>query len=198
MAKRLGVFGGTFDPPHIGHLIVATVAREALGLDQMVLIPAADPPHKEQVSTPPEIRLAMLNAAVDAEPDLVVDSVEIDRGGTSYTVDTLTDLAARFPDAEITFLMGSDQFDAFATWKQPDRIQELARVAVMQRGGETIRSNATYEYIPVPVPRIDISSTAIRERIAQGRSVRFWIPEPVRKIVEEMRLYRDAPAQRDE
>ncbi|MEX2569749.1 MAG: nicotinate (nicotinamide) nucleotide adenylyltransferase, partial [Gemmatimonadota bacterium] len=134
MKRRLGVFGGTFDPPHHGHLIVAAEAYEALGLDLLLFVPAGDPPHKpDAAAATPDQRLRMVRAAVEGDPRFAADDREIRRGGPSYTVDTLRDLRREDPDAELVFLLGIDQFRAFGSWRAPEEIVKLARLAVLAR-----------------------------------------------------------------
>jgi nicotinate-nucleotide adenylyltransferase len=189
--RRLGVFGGSFDPPHHGHLIVAADAAEALALDLLLFVPAADPPHKPgAVVAAADLRLAMLRGATAGDPRFAVDDLELRRGGTSYTVDTLRELRAREPDAELVLLLGIDQFGAFEGWREPRTVARLARLGVLARQGETPEPGGPFAATPVPVTRIDISSTVIRERVAAGRSIRYLVPEAVRAIIEEARLYR--------
>jgi nicotinate-nucleotide adenylyltransferase len=190
--RRLGVFGGTFDPPHLGHLIVAIDALERLELDRVLLVPAADPPHKPSgaFATAGQ-RLARTRAAVAGDPRFEVDDLEIRRGGVSFTVDTLRSLRDRQPDAELYLLIGYDQFRSFATWREPAEIARLARLAVLARSGETVAGSSAYGELGVPVTRIDISSTEIRRRVAAGLSIRYFVPGPVRSIIEEDGLYRD-------
>ncbi|MEX2582062.1 MAG: nicotinate-nucleotide adenylyltransferase [Gemmatimonadota bacterium] len=187
---RLGIFGGTFDPPHVGHLIVAADAFEALELDRLVFVPAADPPHKQgTVGATGRQRLRMLTAAVDGDARFAVDDLEIRRGGTSYTVDTLREIRGREPDAELVFLLGIDQFRALASWREPAEVARLAQLAVFSRGGETPDLTGPYEGVHVPVSRIDVSSTDVRRRLSQGLSVRYYVAETVRTIIEEERIY---------
>lgn len=190
--RRLGLFGGTFDPPHHGHLIVASVVHQALGLEKLVFIPAKDPPHKPAVATPPDLRLAMVRAAIEGDPRFEVDDLELRRDGVSYTVDTLREYRSRFADAELVFLLGIDQFRALSSWREPDEVARLATLAVVEREGETLRPTGPYQAVEVPIPRIDVSSTEIRERAREGRSIRYYVPERVREIVEREGLYQTA------
>ena len=188
--RRLGLFGGTFDPPHHGHLVVASEAFDALGLERLVFIPAADPPHKEAVKTPAETRLRMLRSAVAGDGRFDVDDLELRRGGTSYTVDTLREIRSRESDAELIFLLGADQFRELSSWKEPEEVARLAKLAVMARQGETVARAGPYDAVEVPVSRIDISATQIRSRVAAGRSIRYFVPDAVREIIESEGLYR--------
>lgn len=192
MAARIGLLGGTFDPPHHGHLIVAAEAYDALSLDELVFVPAADPPHKTDVATSAQTRLEMIQAATANDPRFRVDDLEIQRGGTSYTVDTLTAYRKHYPDAELVFLLGIDQFRDFAKWREPDRILELASLGVMARAGETPAPDAPYHAVPITVSRIDISATMLRERVSRGRSIRYFVPDVVAEIVQREGLYQSA------
>lgn len=190
---RIGIFGGTFDPPHVGHLVVAGDVARHLDLDRMIWLPAGHPPHKAtQVVSPGSVRLAMTRAAVHGDPRFEVSDAEIRRPGPSYTVDTLRALAERYPDARLFLVIGADQLRAFHTWRDPSEIARLARVVVMDRDGcdaGTPDPGLELEWERVPVTRIDISSTDIRERVAGGESVRHLVPETVRRIIEDQGLY---------
>ncbi len=189
-ARRLGVFGGTFDPPHHGHLIVAAELYEQLALDLLLFVPAAAPPHKAVVGATPEQRVRMLRAALAGDARFAVDELEIARGGASYTVDTLREIRAREGEsAELFFLLGVDQYRVFGSWREPHEVARLARLAVMGREGEAVDLDPAFPARTVAVSRIDISSTAIRRRIRNGRSVRYWVPEGVREIVEREGIY---------
>jgi len=191
--RRVGVVGGTFDPPHIGHLIVASEARWQLGLDEVRLVPAREPPHKpDRLPAPPEARLRWLERAIDGREGLVVSRAEIDRPGPSYTADTLERMAADEPGALLWFVLGSDQLEGFAGWRDPDRILRLARLAVVPRAGadpEAVRALAD-RVAPgradrLDVPAVAISSTMIRARIAAGRPIAFLVPRGVEEALAE-------------
>ena len=190
---RIGVFGGTFDPPHVGHLIVARDVMAALALDRMIWIPAGLPPHKgDQGVSPSHVRLAMTRAAVRGEPAFEVSDAEVRRPGPSYTVDTLRELKGAYPDAQIHLVVGADQLDAFHTWHEPHEIAELAQLAVMDREGleaAILDPGVDVDWDLVPVTRIDISSTDVRYRMANGHPVRHLVPEAVRRIIEDQGLY---------
>ena len=195
---RLGVFGGTFDPPHVGHLIVAQDAVLALDLDRVLFVPAGVPPHKrDRVLSPADARLAMTRAAVVGNGRFDVDAVELERGaGPSYTVDTLRALVGRHPGAELWLLIGRDQWDEFGTWKESEEVLRLASVGVMSRAGNGSGPGpglgpGTYERVKfVDVTRIDVSSTEIRRRVGVGESVRYLVPDPVIEIIFRESLYR--------
>lgn len=195
-ATRIGVFGGTFDPPHLGHLIVAQDVVEALGLDVLMWMPAREPPHKDRSSiSSPEARLELTKAATEGDRRFEVSEAEMDRSGPSYTVDTLRRLRDTLPEAEIHLVVGADQFRAFDSWREPEEIGRLATIAVMDREGASPmeRAEGAVPHTVIPVTRIDISSTDVRTRVRERRSIRYLVPAPVRRIIEEKRLYTRGP-----
>ncbi len=189
---RIGLLGGSFDPPHNGHLLAAGDAFEALLLDHVVFIPAAVQPFKTgQDVAPSADRLAMVTRLVDGEARFDVSAMEIDRGGLSYTVDTLSTLSRERPAAELFWLIGADVLRSFAKWREPERIAELATVVVLQRRGDA----PDLAMIPgtpriVTSRRIDISSTEIRQRVRDGKSIRGFVPDAVADYIASARLYR--------
>jgi nicotinate-nucleotide adenylyltransferase len=191
---RIGVFGGTFDPPHIGHLLLAGDARDALRLDRLIFVPASAQPLK--VETPaiasPRDRLEMVRLAVADDANYQVDDAEIDRKGLSFTVDTLEHLSARYKGAELFLLLGQDTLESFAKWKSPERIRELATLAVMQRAGGigSLKSGGPKGVVAVSTRRVDVSSTEIRERVRAGKSIKGFVPESVERFIEARGLYR--------
>ncbi|MEO8449278.1 MAG: nicotinate-nucleotide adenylyltransferase [Gemmatimonadota bacterium] len=183
---RIGVFGGSFDPIHHGHLIVAELLRERLGLDELWLIPAGEQPFKVgQHRAPAADRAAMVELAVAASSGLRADRVEVDRPGPSYTVDTLRTLRKRCPTDHFSLLVGSDAARDLPKWREADALRGLAEVIVFRRGSEAGEPGT------VEVPRIEISSTAVRERVKAGKSVRYWVPAPVEAYIAEHGLYRN-------
>lgn len=189
---RLGIFGGTFDPPHIGHLLVASDATEALGLDRLVFVPAARQPLKrEREGASGEHRVAMLRLLVGDDRRFEVDPIEIDRAGLSYTVDTLEVFAQRYAGDERFFLVGADAFATFDAWRAPERIVRLARVVILRRPGSAAEAgSAPGETISLTTRLIDVSSTEIRERLKAGRSIRGFVPESVADFIAAEQLYR--------
>ena len=198
---RVGVLGGTFDPVHLGHLILADEAREALALDRLLLMPAAQPWRKsEREVTAAHHRLAMLRLAVADNPAFDVSTIEIDRGGPTFTVETLAALRAEMAAAaELVFLLGEDALLDMPHWRDPAGILRLARLGVAARpGGPPIDVDALERALPdlrarvevVPMPLIDISSTDIRRRVREGRSIRYLLPRPVQEYIAEHGLYR--------
>ncbi len=196
---RLGVFGGSFDPPHVGHLLAASDACEELELDRLFFVPAATQPLKEgRPAAPATHRLAMVHLAVDGDPRFSVLADEIEREGLSYTVETLAGFAERYPDAARYFLVGADAFALLAQWREPERIARLARLAVLQRSGDAVAEP------PAGVPasavvrlhtrRVDVSSTEIRERVRAGRPIRGFVSEAVADYIATTGLYRQGKA----
>ena len=196
---RVGILGGTFNPPHIGHLVMAQEAREQLGLDRVVLMPVAVPPHKEADGDPGAgVRLELARLAAEGEEGVEVSTAEIDRGGASFTVDTLGELHERYPEQELTFIVGADMAHSLPAWREPQRILELARLAVAEREG-IARDDIAERLAPLhdgsrvtffDMPRIDVSSSDIRRRVAEGRSVRHLVPDAVAQAIADRDLYR--------
>lgn len=197
---RLGLFGGSFDPPHIGHLLVAGDAHEALRLDRIVFIPTGVQPLKvgRAVASAAQ-RLVMVRLLTEGDPRFDVDPVEIERPGLSFTVDTLSEFANRHHGAELFLLVGADVPRAFARWREPGRILELATVVVLDRAGDTdgakesgeetgateLRERLTF----LPTRRIDISSTEIRARLRAGKPIHGFVPDTVAEFIAAERLY---------
>ena len=191
-ARRLGVFGGTFDPPHVGHLIVAHDAADELALDRVLMMVSARPPHRSAADpSPAPLRLEMLEAAVADDPVLEASDLELHRPGPSYTADTLAELRRRHADDELLLLIGVDQWRQLGSWKDPHRLAGLATIAVMARAGETPTDNGLgLAWRSCTVTRVDVSATEIRERVRRGRSIHALVPAPVRAIIEGNGLYR--------
>ena len=188
---RIGIFGGTFDPPHVGHLLAASDAYEALGLDRVVFVPAAGQPLKSAIVASPADRLAMARLLVADDPRFAVDPVEIERGGLSFTVDTLRALHERWKADRalaLVLLLGADAAATLPQWREPAAVAALAEIVVLNRtgGGET----AAVFGRSIDTRRVDVSSTEIRTRVAAGQSVRGFVPEPVAAYIEGRRLYR--------
>lgn len=201
---RIGIFGGSFDPIHVGHLIVAGDAFEALALDRLVFVPTALSPFKQgREGGSGSVRCRMVEAAIAGDPRFSMSRIEVDRGGVSWTVDTLRevtrgDWGGARPEgvpaapAEVCLLMGADQWGSFGAWREPLEVARLARIVVMARGGEDpseIHPGVHVVPTVVPVTRVDLSSTAIRRRVREGRSIRHRVPEGVRRCIEAEGLY---------
>jgi nicotinate-nucleotide adenylyltransferase len=208
---RLGIFGGTFDPVHYGHLILAECCREQLALDQVWFLPAAVPPHKQQRElTPGEARAEMIELAIAGHPAMALCRHEIDRGGVNYTVDTLEHFHKEHAAAELMFLMGADSLRDLPNWKEPARLCALATPVVVRRGGEPDdpvaderNAEGLARLLPperldairahrVEMPRIELSSSDLRRRVAAGQSIRYRTPRAVEKYIETHALYRPA------
>ncbi|HYZ80881.1 MAG TPA: nicotinate-nucleotide adenylyltransferase [Solirubrobacteraceae bacterium] len=197
---RVGLLGGTFNPPHVGHLVCADCAREELGLDVVRLVVAGSPPHKEVEWDPgADVRAELARLAAAGEPALEVSLVELSRPGPSYTVDTLRALHAEAPGDELTFIVGGDMALSFPRWREPGGILALARLGVALRAAdrEAVRSSVAavgaeaLERLDLfEMPRIDVSSSLVRERVAAGRSIRYLVPDAVRERIERLGLYR--------
>lgn len=198
---RIGILGGTFSPPHHGHVICAQEARIQLELDVVRMMPVGTPPHRslEDDEDPGnDHRLAMCRLAVLGQPGLEVSSIELERDGTSYTVDTLETLKAQEPSSEFVLIIGADQAMSFGNWRDPERIAELADIAVATRVDhnraeaveEVRRATEGSEAIEFAMPRIDISSTLIRDRVYRGVTIAHLVPAGVPELIEEAGLYR--------
>jgi nicotinate-nucleotide adenylyltransferase len=190
---RVGVFGGTFDPPHVGHLVAAVNVQYALGLDRLLLVVANDPWQKSDVRpvTPAVDRLAMVQAAVQGVAGLEASDLEIRRGGTSYTADTLAGIRAELPDARLFLVVGSDAAEGLATWERVEEIRLLAELAVVTRpGSEAGLPPEGFAWTAVETPRLEVSSTELRARVRDGRPLDYLLTEPVRSAIERRKLYR--------
>lgn len=184
--ERLGLLGGTFDPPHVGHAVVAQDLVEALELDRLLVVPAGDPPHRAAIFSRP-LRLAWTRRVFEGDDRIEVSDLEMGRSGPSYTVDTLEWIRRERAPSRLFCIMGADQLAVIHTWHEYRRLPELARIAVMRRDGEEPRLPDPADriaYITVDVTRIDLSSTRVRERLRAGRSIRYVVPERIRELVE--------------
>jgi nicotinate-nucleotide adenylyltransferase len=190
---RIGVFGGTFDPPHVGHLVTAVNVRHAIALDVVLLMVANVPWQKEgsRPITPALDRLAMVEAAVADVPGLEASSLEIDLGGVSYTADTLAALAEREPEAELYTIVGDDAAAGLTTWARYEEVIARSRMVVVDRPGEPVKLPGDIEWIHVEVPRLEVSSTDLRERFTDGRPLDYLVTEAVLDVIEDRRLYRN-------
>jgi nicotinate-nucleotide adenylyltransferase len=199
---RLGIYGGTFDPVHYGHLLAAEQFREQCRLERVWFMPAAVPPHKRGAAiSPAKARVEMLELAAAGYPQFEISRRELERDGPSYTVDTLSALRTEDPSRELFFLIGADSLDELPTWREPLRILELATIAVANRGDDlpalgtvsTALGTAVRERIVVvEMPSVDLASTDIRRRVQAGRSIRYMVPRAVEEYIRQHRLYVDA------
>lgn len=193
---RLGLFGGSFDPPHIGHLLVAQDALEALSLDHLLVVPAARQPLKGENQTPPEHRLAMVRACFAGLPRIEVDPAEITRGGLSFMVDTVDDVRRRWPGADVHLLVGSDVVPTLSRWREPDRLLGMVRLVVLYRdtAGEVTPHGEIHGAGPaiwLATRRVDVSSTEVRARVRDGRSIRGFVPDAVATYIASTGLYHE-------
>jgi nicotinate-nucleotide adenylyltransferase len=209
--RRLGVLGGTFDPPHLGHLVIAEEARSVLGLDRVLFMPAASPPHKRvRAITPAATRVAMTRVAVRGNPAFEVSTIESRRRGPSYTVDTLRELKRLNPRTALTLILGEDSLRELGTWREPEQILTLARLAVARRteaarSRRTARAHADASVARrldgalagrvrwLATPLIAISSTDLRARARRGRTLTYLVPAGVERYVRRHGLYRRRP-----
>jgi nicotinate-nucleotide adenylyltransferase len=196
---RLGILGGTFDPPHIAHLVIADQARSQLSLSCVSLVPAGQPPHKlDRPITPIEHRLAMTQLAIAGDPGLALSRVDVDRPGPHYTADTLALLRATHPDDELYLLIGSDSLRDLTAWREPARIVAQARLAVMRRPDADLDISRLESALPgisgrvdwLDAPWLDISSSDIQRRVRAGLSIRHLVPAAVERYIVEHQLYK--------
>ena len=206
----IGIFGGTFDPVHYGHLRAALEAKENFGLDEVRFIPSAQPPHREQPSALPEQRLQMLKLALENHPQFIVDSRELERPGKSYMTDTLQSLRVDFPIQPLLLFIGTDAFNKLETWHQWQSLFDYAHVVVLTRPGfivhklddffaskqtedkKNLSQSPFGNLVFQPITQLDISATAIRLMIAQGRDPRYLLPDAVLNYIKQHKLYQIA------
>jgi nicotinate-nucleotide adenylyltransferase len=198
--KRIGIFGGTFDPPHISHLILADEACHQMSLDHLLFVLTPDPPHKQRqsISSLPD-RLELLTSALQDSPDYEISTIEIDRPGPHYAVDTLHLLAGKYPDADLIYLMGGDSLGGLPSWHKSDSfLAACHRIGVMRRPQDLIQMEVLESAMPglaekvrfIEAPLLEISSRRIRQRIREGRPWRRYLPQAVAQVIEARGLYR--------
>jgi nicotinate-nucleotide adenylyltransferase len=192
--RRIGLMGGTFDPPHLAHLAIAEAAREHFSLERVIWLPAGDPPHKSQSITPQEHRYAMTLLATAEHAHFEVSRLELDREGPSYTLHTLRHYEHTMRGYELYFIVGADSLQELMTWHRPDEIVKLARlIAVTRPGTELTLASLPSEFAPrielLPQPGMAISSSDIRQRVAAGKTVRYLTPAPVEAYFRKHHLY---------
>jgi nicotinate-nucleotide adenylyltransferase len=193
LSERLGVFGGTFDPIHLGHLRAAELAREAAGLDRLLLLPSGQPPHRAGAAAAPLDRYAMVSLASAGHPALLPSDLELRRQGPSYTVETLDTLTAQRPQAELFLVIGSDAFAEMASWHEPERVAALCTLLVIERPGAPAAAAPALSgarVLRAAGVGLEVSSSAVRRLRQEGRSVRYLVPEPVADYIEKRELYR--------
>jgi len=199
--RRVGILGGSFNPPHLGHLIIASQAHHDLGLAEVVFVPAWSPPHKEiEDHVTAETRLRLTTAAVDGDRRFSVSAVEIERR-LRYTVETLAALSGELDDAGLWFIVGSDSLLALSTWRDPSGILTSCRLAVAPRPGDDLRlireHAARYDATILGSPAVGLSSSDVRARVRMGAPLRYLVPEPVEHLIGELGLYRAAAGRGD-
>lgn len=199
MGERLGIFGGTFDPPHVGHLILAMEAYDQLNLDRVLWVLAPNPPHKlGKKITDLDTRIEMVKAAINDDPMFEFSSVDIDRPGPHYVLDTMLILRKKYPNANLAFIMGGDSLHDLHTWHEPDKfIQACDNLGVMHRPGEAINLNSIEKRFPdlskkvefIEAPLLEISSNQIRSLVSTCKPFRYYLPVEVYSIVKKNALY---------
>ncbi len=193
---KVGIFGGTFNPPHIGHLIVAEFVREEAELDKIIFVPCASPPLKQNLNylsqlAEPEHRFEMVKIAIKGNPFFEVSDIEIKRGGVSYTIDTINQMLERFPSYNFYLLIGADQFKNFHLWREPDEIVKKVQLIVFNRPGFDIPESRFSPFAKfIAVPNIDVSASAIRFKVRNGKSIKYLVPPEVEEYIYANGLYR--------
>lgn len=190
--RRVGIIGGTFNPPHMGHLIMAQQVGDQLGLDEVRFMPDAQPPHVDEKKTiPAQDRANMVQQAIADNPLFKLETAELKRGGKSYTYDTMKALKAQHPETQYYFIIGGDMVDYLHTWSHIDELVKLVTFVGIKRTGYPTTSQ--YPVIWVDAPLIDISSTQIRHKVSQGHTVRYLVPDTVAAYIKEHQLYENKP-----
>mgnify|MGYP001474797824 CR=1 FL=1 len=195
---RVGILGGTFDPPHYGHLILAELAADNLALDHVLFVPAADPPHKGGLRASAQHRVALVERAIAGNPRFALSRVDLDRPGPHYSVEMVQLVQAEFPGAALIFLIGGDSLRDLPTWSRPDELIKRVRLGVMRRPGSAPDLTQLEREIPglgqridwIDAPQIEISASALARRVAAGLSIRYQTPDAVRAYIEDHQLYR--------
>jgi nicotinate-nucleotide adenylyltransferase len=187
MLKKIGIYGGSFDPIHHGHLILAREAREILDLETVIFVPAAVSPFKGRAAAASgDMRLKMLQAAIEGEEGFAIDDCELRRPPPSWTIDTVLEIQRRETDSEIHLLIGEDTVATLDRWRRFDELREMVRFVVLDRTGSQMQRN----YLVVR-RKVDISATDIRKRVARGQSIRYLVPPAVEEIIQRQKLYRE-------
>ena len=190
--RRIGIFGGTFDPPHIAHLIIAERAVQQLNLDKVVFVPAYLPPHKKKGGTAsPSQRYTMIKKAISGRREFDVTSIEMDRKGISYTIDTIRDVRAKYKDAKLFLIVGGDNYRQFEKWKSAEEMRKLVTLVVYDRSESRLskRSRKQKGAVKLKGTKLDISSTLIRSQLGRGESIHFLVPPSVERFIRRRRLY---------
>ncbi len=185
--KKVGILGGTFDPPHIGHLIIAEEVRTALSLEEVWFIPTYTPPHKNASQTEAHHRIQMTELAIKSNPNFKLNSIEIERSGKSYTIETIKKLNLLHPDCDFYFIIGADMVEYLPNWHQVDELVKLVQFVGVKRSGYELQTE--YDIVKVDIPLIDISSTMVRERLRNNKTVNYIVPEAVFAYIRGESLY---------
>ncbi|MCF7895227.1 MAG: nicotinate-nucleotide adenylyltransferase [Candidatus Omnitrophica bacterium] len=185
---KIGILGGTFNPPHIGHLVLAQEVLEHLKLDKIFFIPTNNPPHKKGKQLEPKKRFLMAKLTVAGNYKFKVLDLELKRKGKSYTVDTIAELKTKYPKDKLYLIIGSDLAKDFKKWKSPEKIKKMATVVVAKRRGSPFRSSKSFKQ--VDIIQIELSSSQIRERIKKGKTVKYLVPKKVENYIKENNLYK--------
>ena len=199
--QRIGILGGTFDPPHIGHLLLAEYTRESLTLDKILFVPAGVQPLKPDIRSMVAHRLNMVKLAIQDNPNFAISRVDIDREGPHYTADTIPLIQAEYPDAKLYFLMGGDSLRDFPQWTRPQEIVRYARLAVMRRSDEDITADMhdtiiqdlskSVDMVDTPLLSIWLSSSHVVERLKKGQSLRYLVPDTILTYIHDNKLYKE-------
>ncbi|WP_100406723.1 nicotinate-nucleotide adenylyltransferase [Bacillus solitudinis] len=196
--RRIGLFGGTFDPPHVGHMLIAQEAKIHFKLDEIWFIPVQIPPHKERdLLTSSEERLEMLRLATRDNPYFHVSTVEVEREGKSYTIDTVKRLKKQFPDDKFFFLIGGDMIDYLPKWEKIEELLSIVTFIGVKRPGSASSSIYSSKIKELEMPQVDFSSTMIRERVKRGLPVRYMVPRTIESFIGERGLYGEEQGIRD-
>lgn len=187
--KKIGILGGTFDPPHVGHLIIAEQVRSALDLEEIWFMPSNEPPHKARAKTNVNNRLSMLKLAIEDNDAFKVNTIELGRKGKSYTIDTMKLLTTNYLHTEFYFIIGADMVEYLPHWAKIDELVNIVQFVGVKRPGYDLKSS--YPILSVDIPMIDISSTMVRDKLMAEQSVKYLVPDKVYSFIKENKLYED-------
>lgn len=187
--RKVGILGGTFDPPHLGHLIIAEEVKNVLELDEIWFLPAYEPPHKNEATADVQNRIQMLTLALKGNSTFKIHPLEINRKGKSYTIDTMKIFKEQYPDLDFYFIIGADMVEYLPHWHKIDELVQLVTFVGVKRIGYTLET--TYDILTVDIPMVDISSSMIRKRIKEKKSIKYLVPEDVERFIKEKGLYGD-------
>ncbi|WP_369413976.1 nicotinate-nucleotide adenylyltransferase [Aquibacillus saliphilus] len=185
--KKVGLLGGTFDPPHYGHLMIAEEVYQALDLNEVWFIPSYEPPHKEKSTTCAEHRISMIQEAIIDNNHFLLNTIEVERLGKSYTIDTVKKLQESYPDIQFYFIIGADMVEYLSKWFKIDELIKIIQFVGVKRNKYQL--DTIYPIIEVEIPGMDVSSTMVRERLREGKTIRYLVPPQVLEKIEEHNLY---------